>query len=305
MSTVQDRLLVELEQHGYRGKVVSVEHCKDLQKDILELHRAGLLDKEFYNGNLTGFQFDYSKELPGVKSIIIAAIPQPIIKLCFTWKGKPCEVVIPPTYLSTEVDRPVLEIVQHVLTPENYTLLRAKLPLKLLSVRSGLSMYGRNNISYVQGMGSFNRLIAWVTDMPCEDSWQDVKRMPDCDTCHACLRNCPTKCIDAERYLLHAENCLTHLNEYGGEFPDWVDSTWHNAIVGCMHCQTVCPQNRQYSKTVEIRDVFTEEEVSLLLKGPELSKLPEHTRNTLQRLDLIDYYGDHVLSRNLDVLINK
>jgi epoxyqueuosine reductase len=38
--------------------------------------------------------------------------------------------------------------------------------LKRLAVRSGLARYGRNNVTYVEGMGSFLELSASLTDMP-------------------------------------------------------------------------------------------------------------------------------------------
>ena len=41
--------------------------------------------------------------------------------------------------------------------------------MKLAAVRSGLAQYGRNNICYVEGMGSFFSFHAYLTDRVFEE----------------------------------------------------------------------------------------------------------------------------------------
>jgi len=51
-------------------------------------------------------------------------------------------------------------------------------------------------ISYVPGMGSFLRLIAFYTDYVCdENSWQEAVMMKICEKCFLCRERCPTGCI--------------------------------------------------------------------------------------------------------------
>jgi epoxyqueuosine reductase len=100
--------------------------------------------------------------------------------------------------------------------------------------------------------------------------------MEACRKCSACLRHCPAGAITGERFLLHAERCLTFHNEKPGDVPfaDWIDPAWHHCLVGCLQCQRVCPQNRQVWSWVQEGVAFSEEETALLLEGVPLDRLP-------------------------------
>ena len=99
---------------------------------------------------------DPPADLAGARSIVIVAVPTPQMRIAFHWQGERVPVVAPPTYVSYT---PRTESVQAVLAAwlqrEGYRLAKPRLPLKTLAVRSGLADYGRNNICYVPGMGSF------------------------------------------------------------------------------------------------------------------------------------------------------
>jgi len=126
--------------------------------------------------------------------------------------------------------------------------------------------------------------------------------MERCQTCHACRRSCPTGAVSAERFLLHAERCITFLNEKPGEdpFPDWMDDSWHNCLVGCLRCQEVCPENKELATWVEEGAEFSSEETALLLRGVPPNQLPPGLADKLAQWDLIDLLD--VLPRNLTVL---
>jgi len=294
-------LLSELKKQGLRGQIVPISCLQDLQQEI-NLHRQlGFFDKEFYQRYLKWFKFKPSKELSNAQSIIIVASPQPQLRVTFGWKGKSYSLLIPPTYLHSP-DRHVKKILKNILEPRGFRLVKAKLPLKLLAVRSGLGLYGKNNICYVPGMGSFHRLTAFFADFPCiKGTWKDIEMMEACRKCKACLKNCPTQAITDNRFLLHAELCLTYLNEGKGSFPSWINSSWHHCLVGCMACQKFCPQNRPFLGWVEEKEGFSEEETELLLQGTELKKLPAQTHKKLAQLDIIEYY--EILPRNLSLLL--
>jgi epoxyqueuosine reductase len=185
-----------------------------------------------------------------------------------------------------------------------YRIATPLLPLKLLAVRSGLAEYGRNNITYVSGMGSFMRLTAVYSDMPCEeDQWQEVHVMERCETCDLCSKACPTGAISPERFLLRAEKCLTYHNEKKGDvpFPDWIKPSWHNCLIGCIRCQAACPENKPFLQWVGETAEFTEKETQFLLGGVSRDKVPASTIKKLQRLSLTDYFDE--LPRNLRVLL--
>lgn len=195
-------------------------------------------------------------------------------------------------------------ILSRVLKGKGYDFASALLPYKLLVTRSGLGKYGRNNITYVEGRGSFHRLQAYFTDYLFNiDNWQKKEVMEDCRNCRACINICPTKAVLEDRFLISAETCLTFFNENEWEIPDWIDPRWYNFIVGCMKCQLVCPVNRSFLQMKETGEVFSEEETEIILKGVPLEELREDTVNRLKKLDLVEYY--ELISRNLLLLFGK
>ncbi|MFX1537857.1 MAG: 4Fe-4S double cluster binding domain-containing protein, partial [Promethearchaeota archaeon] len=170
----------------------------------------------------------------------------------------------------------------------------------------GLAKYGRNNISYIPGLGSFYRLVAFYSNLTCgDDNWQELQMMEYCQKCSACLRKCPTNAITPNRFLLRAERCITFLNEKPGNisFPDWLELSWHNCLIGCLHCQTVCPVNKKLLPWIEQGAEFSEEETRMLLQGSSLDQLPALTINKLKKCSLIDYID--VFSRNLGVFLKN
>lgn len=307
MDLLSSRISERLKAWDCMVRIVDIRHISELEGEILSLRENRLLDEELYKESLRAFNFDYKRELGAAGSVIVVAIPQQITRLNFSYGGKSHTAVIPPTYITGEIDRLVFENLKDILNEDGHKLIKPKkIPLKLLAVRSSLSKYGRNNITYVEGMGSLYKIQAFYTDYKCEeDSWQEAECMPSCSTCRLCADKCPTGCIDNERFLIHAENCLTNLNEYERDFPEWVDTNWHNSIIGCMECQLICPQNKKHIRITSIDNAFTEDEVELIIKNIPLKDLPENAAAVLRRFSLDEYYNDNVLSRNLKVLINK
>ncbi len=154
-------------------------------------------------------------------------------------------------------------------------------------------------------MGSFMRLTAVYSDAPCEvDNWQEAKMMRACQDCNKCQKACPTGAISTDRFLLHAEKCLTYHNEKEANIPvpQWIKPEWHNCIVGCIRCQAACPENKPFLGTTGETAEFTEEETSLLLKAIPAEKLPNETLAKMRLLSLTDYYKE--LPRNLGALLH-
>ncbi len=292
---------------GYKGQVISAKRVSDLQKDIEKHHEQELFDPLFYDECLSYFEFEPVLSLPEEYSLFIVAVPQSSFKVNFTWQNENISLLIPPTYLySKQVMDEVQEILESILNPEGYKVVYARIPFKTLAVRSGLAKYGRNNITYVSEMGSFYRLAGYYSNFPIEnDSWQDLQMMDLCENCSACINNCPTGAITSERFLLHAERCITFHNEHPGEikFPEWLDPSWHNCLVGCLHCQKVCPANKKVFNWIEQGPTFSEEETKEILEGKNIKQLPGETAKKLKNFDLIEYL--ELFPRNLNVLLKK
>ena len=293
----------ELKNWGCQAKIISGEHIQDLQKEIEGKYRKGLFDEAFYEEELTGFDFKIADRLTGTKSLIIVAAPQSQVRVTFTWQGNSYRCIIPPTY-SYETDRKIQSLLERQLNAAGFHVKKAILPWKLLAVHSGLARYGKNNITYVNGMGSYHRLAAYISDFPFpDDSWGKLRIMDPCEQCSACMKACPAGAIGPDRFLLHGERCLTFHNERQGEFPPWIKTSWHNCLVGCLYCQRVCPVNKEYHNITEEGPAFSEEETAFLLQGTQEKEIYQKTVKKLEKKDMIEYLD--VLGRNLQALIGK
>jgi len=307
MNRFADELFSRLRELGYKARTVSIDHLCLLQKQIEEQRSQGLLNSEFYQNRLDWFRFQIPESLPKAQSLIVVAVPRPQTRAVFTWNGIRRPLILPPTYTAySNITKQVEDLLATMVNKKGYKVTGTALPLKLLATRSGLSQYGRNNISYVSGMGSFLQLVAVYSDMPCEeDSWQEPSMLQACEKCELCRRACPTRAIPSDRFLLRAELCISYHNEKKGDvpFPSWMDPSWHNCVEGCMRCQRACPLNKRFLDWVGEEEEFSEKETALLLEGASRERLPEETVRKLTHLDILNDLG--ILPRNLGVFFRK
>ncbi|MEA4847954.1 MAG: 4Fe-4S double cluster binding domain-containing protein [Clostridiaceae bacterium] len=298
---ISKNLRSEIEAAGFRIKVFKAEHLKEISNGFKMLAEQGILDKDFYENNLADFNYDYKSVLADAKSVMVIASPQHKSIAEFKCNDKTVNAVIPPIYMYPDINSRITGILNNVLAIEGYSFAKPVIPLKLIAVRSGLGRYGRNNVCYMPGLGSFIRLSAYVTDYEFEeDSWGDIKVMESCSNCTACIDNCPAGAIDKRRFLIHAQNCITNFNEYDVPMPEWISPLWHNSIVGCMKCQEACPHNAKLTDLVDERICFDEKETEMILDGSAFDNLPLETRRKISHSGMEEYYN--VLPRNIRLL---
>ncbi len=301
ISQITKQLYSRLEQKGCRVRIVSIRHLDDLKEEFEHHCNQGVFDETLYQAYFAEFEFGIPEHFPDAESLVITSAPQPQQRVSFNLKGKSYHLTVPPTY-SYKTDKIVENILSDILRPKGFSLYPAVVPVKLLAVRSGLAKYGKNNITYVEGMGSFHRLKAFLSDLPAtRDIWLELQLLEQCNTCTACIKKCPTGAILPHRFLLQAEKCLTFYNEREDEFPDWIELSWHNCLIGCMYCQLSCPVNKRFFRWFEEEESFTEYETEAILRGTSPNQFPEATVEKLKRTFLFDQLD--VLPRNLDVLI--
>ncbi len=290
-----------LETYGYRGRMVSIRHLRALQEEIKDRRERGLLNEDLFQVYLAKFNYQPPRSIANARSLIVVSYGDPPVRFTFGWKGKTVRLFVPPTYLKAEVkDAEVGRVLKELLAPEGYRLSQVVVPKKLLAVRSGLARYGKNNITYVDGLGSFHRLVVFCSDYPCEEeNWIEARMLERCERCQACQRSCPSGAITAGRFLLRAERCLTFWNEKPGRnaFPDWVEDSWHNCLVGCLHCQRACPENRELQDWHEEGVEFSGQEIKLILAGKAPHEFPSALKEKLERWDLLELLD--ILPRNL------
>jgi epoxyqueuosine reductase len=295
-----------LEKHGCYGSMVSAKHLGELVTEIRALHDEHLLADAIYT-DYGGPVFNphLPRSLPDARSIIVVATPQPMLRTTFHHEGNSYQSIVPPTYFDGhKVTWSVRRLLKEAFRPKSYRFVRALLPIKLLAVRSGLTLYGKTNVTYAPKCGSFHRLTAFYSDYDSSvDNWQEKKALALCGKCTACLDACPTGAIQKDRFLIRAERCLTYLNEKASKnkFPKWADPSSHNALIGCMRCQKACPYDNGVVNWYEDRGEFSEEETAYLLKGKFSGPKAASVEKKLKRLGL----DLSIFPRNLQVLMDS
>jgi epoxyqueuosine reductase len=292
-----------LNEAGMQARIVPAKRAKDVGCDVQSLKDDGLLNQELYDLYLSKYCYDAPDSLPTAKSLLIIAVPTTGTILTFHRHGKEHRFRVPPTYANAMgIDRQVRSILQEAL-PE-CKMVKAILPLKTLAARTGLAKYGRNNITYIEGLGSFYRLTGFFIDQDMEtDDWQTREMMAECAECDLCLRACPTGAINKDRFLIKADRCLTFHNEMPSEraFPAKMRPNIHHAMVGCMRCQEACPKNSGHLDSFVEGDVFSEEETEYLLRGDYQN---EDAEEVMEKLDCsgVDL---EIFPRNLAILLDR
>jgi epoxyqueuosine reductase len=175
------------------------------------------------------------------------------------------------------------------------------LPLKRLGAHS-LAAYGRNNITYIDGLGSSFSYAGFFSDLPCaEDDWQTGVRLAEpCQHCQSCLKHCPTGAIRPERFLIDNQLCLSYFNEVPDPFPAWIKPEWHNSLYDCLICQEYCPMNRVYLETDPQTIRFEEAETAQILAGVPLADFNPKFQTTARHLGLDEWW--EAIPKNLRVM---
>ena len=305
MDTMWDEALEALHDEGIEARVVDASRLDEVLRRVEETVAEGEFPDDV--GEELAAETSFSlPDLPAEKrSVVIAATGRPLTQATVTWRGQPHTVAVPPHYAGYyTVPEAIARRVAELLAPHGFSAVKIEPPLKTLAVYGGLARYGRNNITYVPGLGSYLQLAAAVTDAPppADDGWigapQVLKR---CERCSACLRACPTQAIGGDRFLLHTERCLTYHNENRQPLPAWLDPAVHHAAVGCLRCQLVCPENASVELVTADPEWFSEAETHAILEARDWSEVSAATRTKLERCGLD--YSPQLISRNLRLLL--
>jgi epoxyqueuosine reductase len=297
-------VLAHLAEAGWTARVVAAERLDELRSRVAGILASGELPGPTADHLADELAFAWPDEVPEPRSVVIGATRRPLTRATLTIGGEPHEVVVPPHYAGYHtVPHGLTAALADALAPSGHAAARFQPPLKTLAACAGLARYGRNNIAYVAGLGSYLLLAACATDAPPPDDapWDEPLQLDRCERCSACLRACPSGAIRADRFLLQTDRCLTSVNEDEAPFPDWVDPAWHHCAVGCLRCQQSCPENAVVDLLVAPAEVFDEDESAAILAATPGDGFATGTREKLDRCGLD--YSPALIARNLRALI--
>ena len=195
------------EQNGYKLEFAPVQKLQSVQRDLAQ----------FMN-----------EPYPHVKQKKMVKLQIPHLQAIEQTADKYVSVIIVAVPRSdfSKHQKAAAVLIKNAVKKAGYIIkTQSVLPFKRLAVQSGLAKYGRNNIAYVDGMGSWCKFIAFLTNIPCDgSSWREQPVMAAaCEDCNLCINGCPTDAISKDRFLLLREKCI------GGG--------------GCSACQDLCPMN--------------------------------------------------------------
>lgn len=237
----------------------------EFYREILEKRKESYLP--WINGRI--FQSDPKTELPECKSVIALAydyanvtFPEELTKM------------IGRAYLSRSYvprDDSIcgarLKLFEEYLKNKGWKVKQASLniPLRQFARKAGVTSFGKNNFAYVDGIGSFVILYAFLVDQKLE--YDEPEKMSKCPAgCHRCMDACPTKAI-VEPFHLDPSRCVGYNNwmrrgERGGKFDPVVPREMRpllgTQIHGCDACQAACPRNWKKIKAEYPKDPFLE-----------------------------------------------
>jgi epoxyqueuosine reductase len=297
-------VLEDLAAAGWTARVVPAERLSDLRRRVAGVLASGELPGPTAEHLADEVAFSLPDEIGDARSIVVGATPRPLTRATLTVHGEPREVVVPPHYAGYHtVPDGLAATLAAALEPCGHAAARFEPPLKTLAACAGLARYGRNNLAYVPGLGSYLMLAACATDAPPppDATWDEPSQLDRCARCSACVRACPGGAIRADRFLLQTDRCLTAVNEDEAPFPDWVDPSWHHCAVGCLRCQQTCPENAGVELRIAPAELFDELETAAILAATPGGELGDATREKLVRCGLD--YAPGLIARNLHALL--
>jgi len=113
-----------------------------------------------------------------------------------------------------------------------------------LAVQAGLGWIGKNGLLISKKWGSHLLIGSLLIDQSLTIDPPISPSKNYCGTCRACLKHCPTQCLD-EHKGLNASRCISTWSIEDDALPPASQiNEWGPHLFGCDICQDVCPWNR-------------------------------------------------------------
>jgi len=295
---------------GIACRVAGFDALNLIRSRLERLAAEGALEAGFVRGSLDGFRYLEGRSVGTPRSLVLLALPRPAHLVTFRLGERDIDLVLPPTYA---MYTPTFDLVRGWfrddlgLDPSQADLVSA--PLKSLAAAAGLILYGRNNLGYVPGLGSFIQLIGLATSFALEPDGEllriEDRSLEACESCRACAQACLTGAIDRDRFLLRAERCFTLFSESNSPIPETMSPPSMDCLIGCLKCQEVCPANKGLLRREHTGLVFDGRETEAMLSGFEGCE-PSLLADVRAKFSTLHSTEDVVLfARNLRVIVKS
>ena len=259
---------------GMAVRIVDIRGLEVVRTRLERLAAEGALEAEFVRKSLRGFRYLEGRSVETPRSLVMLALPRPAHVLTFSLAKGEREFILPPTYADYT---PTFDLIRGWFRKElglkrsQADLVNA--PLKSLSAAAGLIRYGRNNVGYVPGLGSYVQLVGLAASFDLTPDGE-LCRIEDqslelCRTCRACQKACPTGAIGEDRFMLRAEQCYVLFSESLDPIPETLVPPSPDCLIGCLKCQEVCPVNKGLLKREPSGIAFDRRESEVMLTDTE------------------------------------
>lgn len=287
-------MLINDDKIDYR--LLPIERLSQLEIDLktsLPTGHAG----DFIQKNYMAYDFTQPKEY---RSILIVSFPQAHGRMEIETEHGIYEATIPSGYYKSPMAEETPKAILQALEQQGIQAKKVHLPLKLIGARSGLTQYGKNNISYVKDFGSQHRLMAFYTDLAGDPTlWVEGSDMDlaTCDSCGLCEDACPYNAIPSDKFILDPNRCLSFYMDLADPLPEWTRQAPLKSLVGCNHCQDICPLNSKFVIPPETQlGRITLQSTQDILSCQSYLELQPDTQAQFQTLDIEAWYD--VFRRN-------
>jgi epoxyqueuosine reductase len=306
---MRSRVIDPAQIPAYKYRTLPVSRFAELQAEYDKYKNdSGISRNKAFRDEVTPLNFKVPADFSNAKSVVVMATFAKLMYVNFHLDGKTIRVMVPPQYYADDMNAEKLKsIIQKDIVKRadsRVVDISNRVPLKPLAAHSGLGRYGRNNLIFVEGMGTFNLLAAFLTDQTFpEDNWTAINILDACRRCDHCDRICPTGSISRSNFLLNIDRCITLYNENPGDFPNWIMKSSHHALMGCVRCQDPCPENSGFSSVTGNLEDISEEETQKILNGISDDTLLKALQRKLKDFPAAESKATFpVLTRNLNVL---
>ncbi len=258
-----------------KAKALELGFCKAgiTDSDDIGFYRQVLEDRAedylpWINGRI--FSSDPKSEMKECRSVIVTAYDYGNISYPSELTQYIGRAYLSRSYMPREDSVPGkrLDLFEEYLKGLGMKVKRASLniPLRQLARKAGVASFGKNNFAYVDGVGSFVILYAFLVDVELEyDIAQPMTKCPA--NCHRCMDACPTQAI-IEPFHVTPSRCVGYNNwmrrnegddKFGTIIPEEIRSLLGTRIHGCDECQAACPRNMVWLKEELPKDSYLEQ----------------------------------------------